>query len=120
MSRAPLALLRTPRYEVLPTPSTEQAVLEWVPRELTITITASPARGLEPTLALTERLAGHGYRVVPHLSARLVRDPAHLPHNLLYLICDACELTEIVAKELEGVLALHTAHCLFDVILDGL
>ena len=41
-------------------------------------ITASPAKGLEPTLALTERLTGHGYRAVPHLSARLVRDPAHL------------------------------------------
>ncbi len=63
---------------MLPTPSAEQAVLEWVPRELTITITASPAKGLEPTLALTERLTGHGYRAVPHLSARLVRDPAHL------------------------------------------
>jgi methylenetetrahydrofolate reductase (NADPH) len=71
-------MLRAPRYEVLPTPSAEQAVLEWVPRELTITITASPAKGLEPTLALTERLTRHGYRAVPHLSARLVRDPAHL------------------------------------------
>ncbi len=78
MSRVPLGLLRAPRYEVLPTPSAEQAVLEWAPTELTITITASPAKGLEPTLALTERLTRHGYRAVPHLSARLVRDPAHL------------------------------------------
>lgn len=84
MSRVPAALkrvsemLHTPRYEVLPTPSAEQAVLEWVPAELIITVTASPAKGLEPTLALTERLARHGYRAVPHLSARLVRDPAHL------------------------------------------
>jgi methylenetetrahydrofolate reductase (NADPH) len=78
VSRVPLALLRAPRYEVLPTPSAEEAVLEWAPRELTITITASPAKGLEPTLALTERLTGQGYRAVPHLSARLVRDPAHL------------------------------------------
>jgi methylenetetrahydrofolate reductase (NADPH) len=71
-------MLDAPRYEVLPAPSAEQAVLDWVPPELTITITASPAKGLEPTLALTERLTGHGYRAVPHLSARLVRDPAHL------------------------------------------
>lgn len=78
MSRVPLALLAAPRYEVLPTPGAEEAVLEWAPRELTITITASPASGLESTLALTERLTGHGYRAVPHLSARLVRDPAHL------------------------------------------
>ena len=82
MSRGGLALvaplLRTPRYEVLPTPSAEESVLEWVPCELTITVTASPSRGLEPTLALTERLCAHGYTTVPHLSARLVRDRAHL------------------------------------------
>jgi methylenetetrahydrofolate reductase (NADPH) len=53
-------------------------VLESAPRQVTITVTASPARGLEPTLALTERLSAHGYRTVPHLSARLVRDQAHL------------------------------------------
>jgi methylenetetrahydrofolate reductase (NADPH) len=63
---------------VFPAASVEQAVLDWVPRELTVTVTASPAKGLEPTIGLAERLAGHGYRVVPHLSARLVRDDAHL------------------------------------------
>lgn len=71
-------LLAAPRYEVLPAASVEQAVLEWVPRELTVTVTASPAKGLEPTLELTERLSAHGYRAVPHLSARLVRDQAQL------------------------------------------
>jgi len=71
-------LLHAPRYEVLPAKSTEQAVLTWIPRELTVTVTASPAKGLEPTIELTERLAGHGYQVVPHLSARLVRDRSHL------------------------------------------
>ena len=82
MIRAGLAraapLLQSPRYEVLPAPRTEQAVLDWVPTELTVTVTASPAKGLEETIALAERLAGHGYQVVPHLSARLVRDDAHL------------------------------------------
>jgi methylenetetrahydrofolate reductase (NADPH) len=71
-------LLQRPRYEVFPAASTEESVLEWVPSDLTVTVTASPDKGLEPTLDLTERLAGRGYRVVPHLSARLVRDDAHL------------------------------------------
>ncbi len=71
-------LLQRPRYEVFPAASTEDTVLEWVPAELTVTVTASPAKGLDPTLDLTERLAAGGYRVVPHLSARLVRDDAHL------------------------------------------
>jgi methylenetetrahydrofolate reductase (NADH) len=77
LSRA-APLLERPRYEVFPAASTEESVLEWVPAGLTVTVTASPAKGLEPTLDLTERLAGRGYRVVPHLSARLVRDDAHL------------------------------------------
>jgi methylenetetrahydrofolate reductase (NADPH) len=71
-------LLRAPRYEVLPAPSAEDAVLRWVPPDLTVSVTASPAKGLEPTLALTERLRGHGYAAVPHLSARLVHDAGHL------------------------------------------
>jgi methylenetetrahydrofolate reductase (NADPH) len=71
-------LLHQARYEVLPTRSAEEAVLESVPRDVVITVTASPTRGLEPTLGLTERLTAGGFRVVPHLSARLVRDAAHL------------------------------------------
>jgi len=71
-------LLRSPRFEVLPTKSTEQAVQEWVPAGMTVTVTASPVKGLEPTIDLTERLAARGYRVVPHLAARSVTDDAHL------------------------------------------
>ena len=71
-------LLRAPRYEVFPGDGTEQAILEWVPRELTVTVTASPTRGLEPTLDLATSLAEHGYTAVPHVTARLVRDDAHL------------------------------------------
>jgi methylenetetrahydrofolate reductase (NADPH) len=71
-------LLQRPRYEVFPAKTTEETVLEWVPTDLTVTVTASPARGLDPTLDLTERLTARGYRVVPHVSARLVRDDAHL------------------------------------------
>jgi methylenetetrahydrofolate reductase (NADPH) len=71
-------LLRAPRYEIFPGRGIEEAVLEWVPRELTVTVTSSPARGLEPTLDLASALAGHGYTAVPHVTARLVRDDAHL------------------------------------------
>jgi len=65
-------------YEVIPAPSAEDAVLEWVPRDITVTVTASPTKGLEATLELAETLAGHGYHAVPHVSARLVRDVDHL------------------------------------------
>jgi 5,10-methylenetetrahydrofolate reductase len=71
-------LLRTARYEVIPTNGIEESILAAVPRTVTVTVTASPAKGLAATLDLTERLVGHGYRVAPHLSARLVRDETHL------------------------------------------
>ena len=65
-------LLEHARYEVLPTASAEDKLLEHVPRSRTITVTASPSKGLEATLQLAERLAGHGYPVVPHLAARML------------------------------------------------
>jgi len=53
-------LLLQARYEVMPAAATEQSVLTWVPRELVVTVTASPVKGLEPTIGLTERLSAHG------------------------------------------------------------
>ncbi|MFI6491142.1 5,10-methylenetetrahydrofolate reductase [Streptomyces sp. NPDC050564] len=72
------ALLEHVRYEVLPAKATEDKVLAHVPRDVVVTVTASPAKGLEPTLDLAARLAVHGFRVVPHVPARLLRDDAHL------------------------------------------
>jgi len=71
-------LLSGPRYEVIPAKGTEQAVLDWVPAGMTVTVTASPVKGLEPTVGLAEKLAAQGYRVVPHLAARSVESQAHL------------------------------------------
>lgn len=71
-------LLENARYEVLPTASTEHKVLEHLPRDRTVTVTASPTKGLEATLDLAERLTGHGYTTVPHLAARMVSGRAEL------------------------------------------
>lgn len=71
-------LLENARYEVLPTASTEDKVLEHLPRDRTITVTASPSKGLGATFDLAERLAGHGYPVVPHVAARMVTGPTEL------------------------------------------
>ena len=76
-------LVEAARYEVLPTPTVEGKILEHVPVERTLTVTASPAKGLEATLDLSERLAKQGYTVVPHLAARMVRDRSELAE-----VCD--------------------------------
>lgn len=77
-------LLATARYEVLPTARIADQVLEHVPTTVTLTVTASPAKGLDATLDLTTRLAAAGYDVVPHLAARMVSGRR--------------ELTDIVAR----------------------
>ena len=76
--RHALPLLRAARYEVFPSGKVEQQVLESVPRSVQVTVTASPTKGLLPTLELTEHLRAEGYQVVPHLAARQVHDRAHL------------------------------------------
>ena len=65
-------------YEVIPFKKTEQAVLDCVPKDVPLTVTASPAKGQDATVDLAVKLAGHGYTVAPHLSAQQVRDRAHL------------------------------------------
>ncbi len=66
------------RYEVLPTAKIEAAVVGSVPREVTLTVTASPTKGIGSTLELTERLIGEGYTVVPHLAARMISGRSEL------------------------------------------
>ena len=85
------ALLRSPRYEVIPAKSTEQAVVDWVPAGMTVAITASPVKGLDATIELTERLAARGYRVVPHLAARSVAGDAHLASIVARLKAAGCD-----------------------------
>src|SRR5919107_4016743 len=78
-------LLARARFEILPLEGIEDQVLEHLRPDTKVTVTASPSKGLEATLALSERLAAAGYPVVPHLSARLVRDRSHLDEVLARL-----------------------------------
>ena len=71
-------MLTSARFEVLPTGSIEDKIHEHLPAGRTVTVTASPAKGLEATLALAERLARSGYVAVPHLAARMVSGRAEL------------------------------------------
>ncbi|MGH3666528.1 MAG: methylenetetrahydrofolate reductase [Egibacteraceae bacterium] len=72
------------RYEIIPTKGVGEQVAH-LPADATVTITSSPTKGLEATLALAEELADRGFRVVPHLAARLVRDRGHLREILQHL-----------------------------------
>lgn len=69
------------RFELLPIAGLQDAV-RFLPEGAQVTVTCSPRHGLERTLEVSEWLAGAGFRVVPHLAARLVHDHAHLERLL--------------------------------------
>ena len=71
-------MLSSARYEVLPTASIEDKIHEHLEPGRTLTVTASPAKGIEATLSLAERLARAGYNAVPHLAARMVSGRSEL------------------------------------------
>ena len=71
------ALVVNPKYELIPLKKVRETA-EALPAGARVTVTASPAHGLETTLDVSEWLAARGHEVTPHLSARMVRDRAHL------------------------------------------
>jgi methylenetetrahydrofolate reductase (NADPH) len=70
-------VLETPTFELLPLKNAEEQAAH-LPPAATVSVTASPAKGIEATIDLCERLQALGFGVVPHLSARMIRDRAHL------------------------------------------
>jgi methylenetetrahydrofolate reductase (NADPH) len=70
-------LLRQPRYEVIPVRGIEQKVAA-LPYGSTVTVTASPALGIDRTLDVSRALAARGFSVVPHLAARMISGRGHL------------------------------------------
>ena len=94
-------LLTRPRYEVLPLDGIEEQVLEHVPHDVKLTVTVSPRRGIAHTMDVVERLAGHGYAVAAHISARLVADRSHLMEIVARLGEDGVRDVFVVAGDAE-------------------
>src|SRR5690348_15529263 len=71
------SLIRSATVEVIPLKSVRDKIV-LLPPDSTLTITCSPRFGLDRTLEYVETAARAGYRVVPHLAARQVRDRSEL------------------------------------------
>ncbi|MCH7503959.1 MAG: methylenetetrahydrofolate reductase [Proteobacteria bacterium] len=63
--------------EIFPTATIESKMNVLEPRSY-VAITCSPSKGVDVTLDAAERLAHRGFKVVPHVAAKMVRDVAHL------------------------------------------
>lgn len=63
--------------EIFPTESIESK-LDVLDSGSYIAVTCSPTKGVDVTLDMVERLAKRGFRIVPHVAAKMVRDRDHL------------------------------------------
>jgi methylenetetrahydrofolate reductase (NADPH) len=70
-------VLAAPTFELIPLKNARDQAAA-LPAGATVSVTASPAKGLEATVELAIALEREGFRAVPHLSARMVRDEHHI------------------------------------------
>jgi methylenetetrahydrofolate reductase (NADPH) len=66
-------LLGDPAFEVIPLKGIEEKA-QGLPAGANVTVTASPAKGMDATLDLAIALHRRGYVVTPHFSARMIFD----------------------------------------------
>lgn len=89
--RALARLVAGARFELIPLAGAlEQA--EALPPGAPTSVTASPSRGIWPTVELAAALARRGHPSAPHLAAHMVRDRGHLGE--LLAACREAGLTE--------------------------
>jgi len=69
--------LEDPIFEVLPLKSLADQVPA-LPAGALVSVTASPAKGIDATMEWATQLQSDGFRAIPHLAARMIRDRAHL------------------------------------------
>ena len=72
--------------EVFPTDSIE-AKLDVLEPGSYVAVTCSPSKGVDVTLDMSERIAARGFKVVPHVAAKMVKDEAHL-HEIMARLDD--------------------------------
>jgi methylenetetrahydrofolate reductase (NADPH) len=77
--------LAEPTFELLPLASAA-AQSSFIPPGTWVSVTASPSKGLDATVDLAVALEARGYRSIAHLSARMIRDRAHLRALLTRLL----------------------------------
>lgn len=70
-------LLTASIFEVIPLKGAAEKALG-LPAGANVSVTASPAKGMIATVELSEHLAGRGYTVIPHISARLTKTKGEL------------------------------------------
>ena len=94
------AVLSAPTFELIPLKNVRDQAA-FLPAGATVSVTASPAKGIEATLDLAAALEEQGFRAIPHLSARMIRDRAHLADVLARLKASGIDRAFVVGGDAE-------------------
>ena len=86
------SLLSDLTYELIPL-SNVLPQAEFLPEGARVSVTASPAKGMQATVDLALELQQRGFHVVPHISARLIEDRAQLAGVLEQL--DSADIKQV-------------------------
>ncbi len=70
-------LLEGMTFELIPLKNLEDQI-RFIPTGSTVSMTCSPAKTIEDTLDLCERLGNYGFSTIPHIAARMVEGEAHV------------------------------------------
>ncbi len=87
-------------FELIPLKSVD-AGIEALPENSLVSVTASPVKGLDATMELTDRIRNAGHRPVPHIAARLVEGPEHVAKLANWMKTEGYETLFCVAGDAE-------------------
>lgn len=79
-----LGLIAGLKYELVPMSNVDEAIAA-LPPASTVSVTCSPKKGIEATMALTDRVRSLGHTAVPHIAARMVDGPEHVERIAAWL-----------------------------------
>ncbi|HJW22881.1 MAG TPA: hypothetical protein VJ506_10675 [Candidatus Limnocylindrales bacterium] len=110
-------LLTDPTWELIPLKHARDEAAS-LPAGSAVSVTASPAKGLDATLDLAIELEQAGHRAIPHLSARMVRDDHHLRQLLARLTDAGIDRAFVVGGDEENPGAFEDALSLLEAMAD--
>ena len=87
-------------FELIPLKSVD-AGIDALPPNSPVSVTASPVKGLDATMELTDRIRSLGHRPVPHIAARLVESQDHVAQIAKWMKTEGYQTLFCVAGDAE-------------------
>lgn len=111
-------LVLAPKFEMIPLKGAAERC-QALPPGSTVTVTASPGQGIEATLDLAAALAAAGHAVIPHLSAHMIHDQAHLGDVLTRCRAEGFTRAFVVGGDAKDTGTFHDGIALLRAIVEA-